>query len=348
MQSLYTLKPKQLDHILEKLELKKANQSRIFSKIFRTSPYLLKENSQISSKLIDYLESNFSFDLETVGKIDTVHESEDGTVKFLIQFSDKQKVESVAIPFWKKYTICLSSQVGCAMGCTFCHTATQGFMRNLSSEQIVAQYMLVRNWLKQKDSRPLKNIVFMGQGEPLHNFDNVKEAIGVFMNTEGLSIGKSNITVSTSGHLAGLLRFHELQGVNLALSLHSLKNDVRSKLIPLNRKYPFEEILNCIDELYQDEQKHVEYEYLLIDGVNDTQEDIDLLKKYVGVRPHLINIIPFNPYPGSEFKRPSEDKIKWFLSSLQSLGLRTMRRQTKGDDILAACGQLKSASKNGQ
>lgn len=328
---------------------KNANELVNFAKTLGYSPrsvelylgqiYRNKQPSHLSHKLIKIFQEEFH---HTLPKISKIQKSSDGTTKLLIEFLDGNQVETVLLPFWKKYGLCVSSQVGCAMNCSFCHTATQGLKRNLTASEIVMQIIVAKNFLlKEEITLPLTNIVFMGQGEPLHNFDEVKQAISIITDLHGLGIGKRSITVSTSGYLPGLKRFEELD-VNLALSLHSVKETVRGELIPINRAYPLPKVIKAIDEIELKKRQVVEYEYLLIQDVNDTTEDIDLLEKLLKNRSHVINIIPFNPFPGSKYLRPCSTTINTFQQGLIQKGLRAMVRQTKGEDILAACGQLKS------
>ena len=309
-----------------------------YGKLYRHT-YKNNNSSQLSYKLVELLEQTFQTNLPKIAK---VQKSSDGTIKLLIQFQDGQQVESVLLPFWKKYGLCVSSQVGCAMNCSFCHTATQGLKRNLKASEIIMQVMVAKKYLQEQHiDLPLTNIVFMGQGEPLHNFEAVKKAITIMTNIYGLGIGKRSITVSTSGYLPGIKRFDEL-GVNLALSLHSVKENIRSELIPINRAYPLTDVLNEIDKIALKKRQVIEYEYLLIKDLNDTHKDIELLFNLLENRSHVINIIPFNPFPESKYKRPDKDRVKTFKDCLVQKGLRVMVRQTKGEDILAACGQLKS------
>lgn len=334
--SIYSLTRGDIYNISKNLDLSQKMTDKFFGLLYRKFEF--KNSSEISAKLIDEL-SSFSIDLPHIVKL---LKSEDGTIKFLVEFADGSSVESVLLPYWKKYGLCVSSQVGCAMNCSFCHTATQGLKRNLTASEIVMQVMVAKKYLHANNiSDPLTNIVFMGQGEPLHNFKEVQKAIEIISDPFGLSIGKNSITVSTSGFLPGLKKFSEL-GVNLALSLHSVKENVRNELIPINRAYPLENVLREIDQLDLKKRQKVEYEYLLIKDLNNHDSDIDLLVKTLQNREHILNIIPFNPFPGSKYKRPSPEDIDQFKQKLVNFGLRVMVRQTKGIDILAACGQLKS------
>jgi len=287
-----------------------------------------------------YLSDHFYFDLPEISK---VHESSDKTVKFLFKLKDERTVETVLIPFLDKYTICLSTQVGCGMNCSFCFTGTQGLTRNLSTDEIVGQFLEVFRWLKNarpNDSKIL-NVVFMGQGEPLHNFDAVKKACEIFLCKYGISLASLRITVSTAGYLPGLKRWKdEMPGVNLALSLHSPFTEIRDKLIPINKRYPLSEVLDYIDTIPLKRKQFITFEYLIIKDLNDSPEDAHATGKLLQGKQALLNLIPFNPFPGSKYQRPEEEKVEQFKNILKSYNLPAMVRTTKGDDILAACGQL--------
>lgn len=325
------------------------DQSRLlfnwYYKKNQTKPCSIFGLSDKTKKLID---SYFNFSLP---EIQEVKESEDGTVKFLFSLKDTKTVETVLIPFNKKYTVCLSSQVGCAMNCAFCFTGTQGLSRSLETEEIVGQFLQVQSWLSQ--NRPhddvILNIVFMGQGEPLHNFDAVKEALEIFVSQYGLSLADHKITVSTSGYLPGLKRWKtEMPSVNIALSLHSPFEDKRSQLIPINKKYPLSEIIPLIESIPQGKKRFVTYEYLLIDGFNDSDEDALATAKLLVNTKAFVNLIPFNPFPGTNFKRPQQSRIEDFFKIIQDHKIPVTLRTTKGDQILAACGQLNTKNSMSQ
>lgn len=296
----------------------------------------------VSKEAQKFVEENFDFSLP---EIDTVQEASDRTVKFLFKLQDGSKVETVLIPFYNKYAICLSSQVGCAMKCSFCFTGTQGLKRNLAPYEIVGQFLEAWRWIV--NNRPgeerILNIVFMGQGEPLHNFDNVKKACEIFLSRYGTSVAMRKITISTSGFVPGLKRWkEEMPNVNLALSLHSPFAEKRNELIPINKRYPLEEVLGYIHELPLEKKQFIIYEYLLIDGFNDGVEDAMKTGELLKGKEAYINLIPFNPFPGTEYKRPSLEKVEAFKAVLDTYKIPTLIRGTKGDDILAACGQLNS------
>lgn len=303
--------------------------------------YKLKNHfsTTISGQEQEHIDKYFDFSLP---KITLIQKSSDGTHKFLLKLKDNLQVESVLIPFHKKETICLSSQVGCAMNCTFCHTARQGLKRHLLSTEIIGIYLALYQFLK-KNLNPIAacpNIVFMGQGEPLHNFDEIKKAIDLFTDKRILSLGPRNITLSTAGYLPGLTHFAKLHSVNLAISLHSAINEKRNVLIPLNKKYPLEQLLEELKKIPLLKKQFITFEYLLIDEFNDGKEDAKELAKFISHVKALVNIIPFNPYPGALYQRPSLAKINRFKEFLVDEKVRVMVRTTKGDDILAACGQL--------
>jgi 23S rRNA (adenine2503-C2)-methyltransferase len=311
--------------------------------------YKKKEKTQCTLKIaqssLAFFKNTFDFSLP---EIDTVHEAEDRTVKFLFRLNDNHTVETVLIPFHKKYSICLSSQVGCAMNCSFCFTGTQGLKRNLTTGEIVGQFLEAWRWLAK--NRPgeerILNIVFMGQGEPLHNFDAVKKACEIFLSKHGASVAAQKITISTAGYIPGLKRWsREIPGVNLALSLHSSCEEKRSTLIPLNRKYPLTEVLACIESIPLHKKQFITYEYLLIQDFNDSVEDAERLGRMLAGKRAYINLIPFNSFPGSHYARPEVEAVEKFKEVLDTFKLPTLIRSAKGDDVLAACGQLNSKNK---
>ena len=337
---VYGLNSQDFNSILLKLGSTTDHTSMLMSLIYRQYNKDLNSYTQFSKTLKSYLYENYEFTLPNIIKI---LKASDGTIKFLLELQDGKSIEAVALQFRNKLTLCVSSQVGCAMNCSFCHTATQGLKRNLTAEEIVMQFLVAQRYMKDEAKNPFSftNIVFMGQGEPLHNFDNLKKAINILTDPLGIGLGKKNITVSTSGFLPGLKRFHEL-GVNIALSLHSTHTDVRNELIPINKAYPLDKIMQELDKLELGSRQTIVYEYLLIKDLNNNIKDVDGLYNLLKERSAYINIIPFNEFPGSKYKRPSDKEIKEFKDMLIARNLNVLVRKTKGDDILAACGQLKS------
>lgn len=299
-------------------------------------------DGDLKSSTIDYLKNYFSYEIPSIERINT---SDDRTVKFLMGLADGRKVETVLLPFLNKYSLCISSQVGCAMSCSFCYTGTQGLSRHLQTHEMIGQFLQARAWLKanRPSDPPILAVVFMGQGEPLHNYDAVKRACEILTSNYGLSLGPQKITISTSGYLPGLKKWVEDDiGVNLALSLHSPLDVKRNELIPLNRRYPLNELMQTIDQIKLRRKQFIIYEYLLIEDFNDSIEDIEATAKLLKDRPCQISLIPFNPFPGSRYKRPSLEKTEYFRDEMEKRGVVTLIRGTKGDDVLAACGQLNS------
>lgn len=341
MKSFYSLNLDDLNTVLKDNGLNPSASSILFNHYYKKKnrDFDFEDVSKVTKK---FLLDNYDFSLPVISK---VSEASDKTVKFLVELKDKTTVETVLIPFNGKYSICVSSQVGCAMKCSFCYTGTQGLKRNLSTDEIISQFLLAWNWLLENrdKSELIQNIVFMGQGEPLHNFDSVKDACDIFLSQYGFSIGAQKITISTSGFLPGLKRWaNEIPKVNLALSLHSPFSDKRNELIPINRKYSLDEVLKEIDSIPLSKKQFVTYEYLLIDDFNDSREDALKTGELLKGKEAYINLIPFNPFPGSEYKRPSLDRVLAFKEVLDTFKIPTLVRTTKGDDVLAACGQLNS------
>lgn len=295
--------------------------------------------NHISEFFIEDVKKKFTFKKNIISKY---FESADGTTKFQMKLSDGLEVETVAIPFHKKFTVCLSTQVGCGMNCSFCYTGTQGLKRNLSAGEIVGQYLVAYEWLTTKYPSTLKpNIVFMGQGEPLHNADEVIQAIKVLNDKNILDVGHRQMTLSTVGYGPGLSRLKEFAKINIALSLHSPFQEERVKLIPVALKYPLDSVMQSLDQVPLLKRQFITFEYLLIKDFNMTESHAEAIYELLKDRKALINLIPFNPFPGSEWLRPDDEQIEDFKNMLIDKKLRVMIRKTKGSDILAACGQLK-------
>lgn len=293
----------------------------------------------ISPAFLSRIRENFSFTLPEITKL---QEAGDGTVKFQMKMTDGLEVETVLLPFHKRFTVCLSTQVGCGMNCSFCFTGTMGLRRNLSAGEIVGQYLVARNFLRKSDPRALTpSIVFMGQGEPLQNADEVKKAIEVLNEPRMADVGVRQMTLSTVGHLPTLSLLKDFPRVNIALSLHSPFAEERDQLIPVNKKWPLEEVLSKLDEVPLLPRQFITIEYLLIKDFNMSERHADALNDLLGKRKVLLNLIPMNPFPGSKWERPDEEAIETFKNQLVERKLRVMVRGTKGDDILAACGQLR-------
>jgi 23S rRNA (adenine2503-C2)-methyltransferase len=276
--------------------------------------------------------------------------SRDGTRKWLIRMAPGIEVETVYIPdVGRAGALCVSSQVGCTLNCTFCHTGTQALVRNLTTAEIVAQVQVARDdlgeWPSPKEDRRLSNIVFMGMGEPLYNLDNVAQAIDVIADNEGIAISRRRITVSTSGVVPELQALGEKTQAMLAISLHATNDPLRDKLVPLNKKYPIEELMAGI-RAYPglSNAKRVTFEYVMLKDVNDSPAEAKALVKLLKGVPAKINLIPFNKWPGSEYECSDWKTIEAFAAVLNRAGYASPIRTPRGRDILAACGQLKSES----
>ena len=269
--------------------------------------------------------------------------STDGTVKWLIGFHGGNAVETVYIPEPKRGTLCVSSQVGCALNCSFCSTGSQGFARNLTTAEIIGQVWLAAQALghERNGERRITNIVMMGMGEPLLNFDAVVPAMSVMRSDLGFGFAAKRVTLSTAGLVPGIYRLRETIDVALAVSLHSPLDEVRTELVPLNRKYPIAELLQACRDYVSDKHKRtVTFEYTLIDGVNDDPAQARKLVKLLRTVPSKLNLIPFNPFPGTKYRCSSAERIKEFQQIVMRGGLIATVRKTRGEDIDAACGQL--------
>jgi 23S rRNA (adenine2503-C2)-methyltransferase len=309
--------------------------------------------TSISKEMRKELEQHF-----TVARPEVVAEqiSNDGTRKWLLRLPSGDKVEKahevecVYIPETDRGTLCVSSQVGCTLNCAFCHTGTQRLVRNLTAGEIVGQIMVARDrlndWIDRETpngNRLVTNIVMMGMGEPLYNFDAVRDALLIVADNEGIGISRRRITLSTSGVVPNIKRTGEEIGVMLAISLHAVRDELRNELVPLNRKYPIAELLQaCRDYPGASNARRITFEYVMLKDVNDSLDDAKLLVKLLKGIPAKINLIPFNPWPGSAYECSDWQRIEKFSEYIFNAGYSSPVRTPRGRDILAACGQLKS------
>jgi 23S rRNA (adenine2503-C2)-methyltransferase len=295
-------------------------------------------------------------------EIVTEQKSSDGTMKWLLRLAPdergmRQEIETVYIPEEDRGTLCISSQVGCTLTCSFCHTGTQALVRNLTAGEIVGQIMLARDRVKDwpddlaanpkppLSGRYITNVVLMGMGEPLYNFDNVKQAMHIASDGEGMSLSKRRITLSTSGVVPEIVRAGAEIGTSLAISLHGTTDEIRNKLVPLNKKYPIAELMNaCASYPGASNARRITFEYVMLKGINDTKEDARRLVRLLAGVPAKVNLIPFNPWPGSPYECSEWDVIEVFAEILNNAGYASPVRTPRGRDIMAACGQLKSES----
>jgi len=273
--------------------------------------------------------------------------STDGTRKYLFGLERGGNIETVLIPEPSRGTVCVSSQLGCVLDCPFCHTGTQRFSGNLSAGEIVAQVLAVKDDLRN-DPLPeglhtdVTHIVYMGMGEPLANEDGVHDSLSLLMGEQGLNISRRRITVSTSGLVPQIMRLGEAAPVNLAISLHAGSDALRDELVPINRKYPLQELRAALDAYPLPAQRHITLEYVMLAGVNDRDADLDALCAFVNPQRERVNLIHFNAWPGSPYTGTSQQHMHRFAGLLINKGLRATVRRSRGDDIMAACGQLKS------
>lgn len=293
----------------------------------------------ISADLLKKVKENFEASLPQISR---TQKSPDETVKFQMKLSDGLEVETVLLPFHKRFTVCLSTQVGCGMNCSFCYTGTMGLQRNLTAGEIVGQYLVAREYLRaQKPGALNPSIVFMGQGEPLHNAVEVRKAIEILNHPQMADVGLRQMTLSTVGYLPGVEQLAHFPRINIALSLHSPFDEERSQLIPVNQRWPIEEVLSSLDKIPLLPRQFITFEYLLIKDFNMSERHADALATLLRERKALVNLIPMNPFPGSRWERPAPEEIETFKELLVTRKLRVMVRGTKGDEILAACGQLR-------
>jgi len=280
----------------------------------------------------------------------TEQRSVDGTRKWLLRFADGNEAETVNIPEEDRGSVCVSSQVGCTLTCSFCHTGTQPLVRNLSPAEIVGQFMVARDSYGEwptpiETTRMLSNIVMMGMGEPLYNFDNVATALRIVMDEQGIALSRRRITLSTSGVVPMIAKVGEALDVNLAVSLHAVSDAVRDTLVPINRKWPIAELLAaCAAYPGARNSRRITFEYAMLKGVNDSDSDARELVRLLTPIHAKVNLIPFNPWPGAPYECSSNNRIHRFAEIVNDGGLSAPVRTPRGRDILAACGQLKSAS----
>src|SRR5471032_1701950 len=312
-----------------------------------------EQMTSVSKKLRTMLAAHY-----TLARPEIVAEqvSVDGTRKWLLRLPGEHpgelphEVECVYIPETDRGTLCVSSQVGCTLSCTFCHTGTQRLVRNLTPTEIVGQVMIARDRLNEwadretpTGSRLVTNVVMMGMGEPLYNFDAVRDALLIVSHNEGVGISRRRITLSTSGVVPNIIRTGDEIGVMLAISLHAVRDELRNELVPLNRKYPIAELLQaCRDYPGSSNARRITFEYVMLKGINDSLEDARLLVKMLNGIPAKINLIPFNPWPGTSYECSDWQQIEKFSEYVFNAGYSSPVRTPRGRDILAACGQLKS------
>lgn len=313
----------------------------------------VRDFAQMTNLAKDYralLDEKFEIELPEVV---TRQVSLDGTRKYLLRIAGGHEVEMVYIPEESRGTLCISSQVGCTLTCTFCHTGTQKLVRNLTAGEIVGQVLVARDdlgeWPEQgvpkNDVRLVSNVVLMGMGEPLYNFDNVRDAMSVVMDGEGISLSRRRITLSTSGVVPEIARAAEEIGCLLAVSFHATTDEVRDKLVPINKRWNIETLLNTLREYPRlSNSERITFEYVMLKDVNDSDDDARRLVRLIRGIPAKINLIPFNEWPGAPYQRSDWERIEAFADIIYKAGYASPIRTPRGEDIMAACGQLKSAT----
>jgi 23S rRNA (adenine2503-C2)-methyltransferase len=331
---------------LAEIGLPKFRAGQIWHWLYHRGTTDLDEMTTLAKPLRTELGTRFR-----VGRLEIAREqrSVDGTIKWLFRFPDGNEAETVFIPEDDRGTLCVSSQIGCTLTCSFCHTGTQRLVRNLTSGEIVGQVMaaldVLEAWPAAQVNRPVTNIVLMGMGEPLYNLDNVSKAIHVIMDNEGIAISKRRITLSTSGVVPEMLRCGAETGVNLAISLHGVTDAIRDILVPINKKYPLAQLLQaCRNYPGINNARRITFEYVMLKGLNDSTADARALVRLIKGIPAKINLIPFNPWPGSPYECSDTAAIDAFAEIVMQAGYASPIRRPRGSDILAACGQLKSDS----
>ena len=344
--NLLGLSREEISTALTALDVERYRADQIYGWIYAKGETDFEAMTNLSKNLRSRLQDAFRIDRPG---ITADQQSVDGTRKWLLGFEDGNAAETVHIPEADRGTLCVSSQVGCTLTCAFCHTGTQRLVRNLEPGEIVGQIMLARDhleeWPSAKEEKRLTNIVMMGMGEPLYNYDSVKKALEIAMDGDGVAISKRRITLSTSGVVPMIEKCGAELGVMLAISLHAVTDDVRDMLVPINKKWPIKELLAaCRAYPAAKNARRITFEYVMLDGVNDSEADARELCRLIKGIPAKVNMIPFNPWPGSAFECSSPEAIKKFARVVEKAGYVATVRTPRGRDILAACGQLKTES----
>ncbi|MEO0666230.1 MAG: 23S rRNA (adenine(2503)-C(2))-methyltransferase RlmN [Pseudomonadota bacterium] len=328
----------------------KMRTGQIWQWVYQWGRRDFSEMTNLSKAYRAELDAHFEI---TVPEVVSRQVSDDGTRKYLVRIAGGHEVEVVYIPEADRGTLCVSSQVGCTLTCTFCHTGTQKLVRNLTSGEIVGQIMVARDDLGEwpipgapkDETRLLSNIVLMGMGEPLYNFDQVRNAMKIAMDPEGISLSRRRITLSTSGVVPGIAKTAEEIGCQMAISFHATTDEVRDVLVPINKKWNIKELLDALRDYPRlSNSERITFEYVMLKDVNDSDADAHRLVKLIKGIPAKVNLIPFNPWPGSPYERSDWSRIEAFADIIYKAGYASPIRTPRGEDIMAACGQLKSAT----
>ena len=336
----------ELEMQIEQLQLPRFRARQLWRWVWRHGLTDFSDMTDLGKSVQLLLAQHFHADRPLVSRR---QDSADGTIKWLIKLVDGQEAETVYIPDSDRGTLCISSQVGCTLTCSFCHTGTQRLVRNLSVDEICGQVLLAMDelgdWPAGKPDRRLTNIVLMGMGEPLYNYNNVAKALQTIMSGEGIALSRRRVTLSTSGIVPEIQKCGEELGVNLAISLHAVRDELRDQLVPINRKYNLKSLIDAV-RTYPglSNARRVTWEYVMLAGINDTEADAKALVQLIKGIPSKINLIPFNPWPGTAHQCSDDEAIDKFAKIVMRAGYASPVRTPRGRDILAACGQLKSDS----
>ncbi len=345
MHNAYELNIHDWMSLLSKWQASQHHAETLFKSSFQTVDIQKNISSPISPKVMTKISETISYALP---KIISSATARDGTTcKYLLQLEDGEIIESVLLKFFKRYTVCLSTQVGCGMGCKFCYTGTLGLKRHLKAYEIIGQYVCLAKQLQIDIPHALApQVVFMGEGEPLHNFECIQKSLEILTHPKSFNLGPQNITLSTVGLIEYLEKLNLLPKINLAFSLHAPNQKLREVIIPSAKKNPLPQIMLNLDNLYSLGRKFITFEYTLIDQINDQDCHIDKLIELLKPRKHyaLLNLIPLNPFKGLAWKKTPPERIEIIRKKLIANNIRTFQRKTQGSDILAACGQLKPTS----
>ncbi len=341
MVEIKNLNMEELKEFVKELGLEPYRAKQIAQWLYKKRVKSFDEMTNLGKKARELLSRKAKIDvLKTV----KVEESSDGTRKYLFELPDGNRIESVFIPEKDWNTLCVSTQVGCPAGCKFCLTAKDGFTRNLTAAEIVDQYIQVQRDVGE--NRRISNVVFMGMGEPLLNFDNVKKAVEIMTHRDMLDLSTRKVTVSTVGVVPGIERMaKEMNRVKLAVSLHATTDEQRERIVPLNRKWPIGKIMEALRRYPADNNRRIMIEYVMLKGVNDSLEDARRLVKLIKGIPVKVNLIPFNPYPGAPFQPTPREDIEKFQKVLWDHNIAAFIRDSRGQDISAACGMLRTKEK---
>lgn len=337
--NLLDLDKNKMESFFAEIGEKSFRASQVFKWIHQVGSAEFEEMTNLSKNLRNKLSEIAEI---RVPEIIHSHASSDGTHKWLLKLFCGNSIETVFIPEAKRGTLCVSSQVGCALNCSFCSTGKQGFNRNLSVAEIIGQVWIANTELaKQNNDVKITNVVMMGMGEPLLNFEPVVSAMSIMMDDNSYGLSKRRVTLSTSGIVPEMYKLREVSDVSLAVSLHAPNDELRNILVPVNKKYPIAELMQACKDYFADETRRVvTFEYVMLQGVNDSLQHAEQLADLIKDVPCKINLIPFNPFPMTQYKRSSNNAINLFRDYLIGRGVNTITRKTRGDDIDAACGQL--------